>query len=88
MAKRTVVVSHEKGLHARPATVFVETASAFEAAVEVGRVNDSEMADAKSSLAVMSLGVEDGTEIVIQSSDQDAVDSLVEVVESDFERAE
>jgi phosphotransferase system HPr-like phosphotransfer protein len=46
------------------------------------------MADAKSSLAVMSLGVEDGTEIVIQSSDQDAVDSLVEVVESDFERAE
>lgn len=88
MVKQTVTVRHEKGLHARPASAFVETAAAYDEPIEVGIVDGSEVADAKSSLAVMSMGVEDGTEIAIRSDSADAVDTLVELVEDDFKLSE
>jgi len=88
MAEQTVTVRHEKGLHARPASVFVKTASAYDEDIEVGVVGDSEAADAKSSLAVMSMGIEAGTDIVIRSDNADAVESLVTLVENDFELSE
>lgn len=90
-AERTVTVEHGKGLHARPATVFVETASGFESTIRVGQVGGEESADAKSSLAVMSLGVEQGDEIRLSADGPDsqaAVDRLAELVANDFELEE
>ena len=80
-------VEHEKGLHARPASVFVQTASGFEADVQVANL-EGDTADAKSSIGVISLGVESGDRIEITADGADAdraVDRLVELVDRDFE---
>lgn len=85
---RTVVVEHETGLHARPASVFVQTASEFDADISVQKVDDGAEVDAKSSIAVISLGVGPGEEIRIEAAGEDgaaAVDRLAELVENDFE---
>lgn len=85
-AEQRVTVTHEKGLHARPASEFVELASSFEADIQIG-TDDGESGDAKSSIAIMSIGVEGGDEILISAEgadSQEAVDSLVELVEDDF----
>jgi len=86
-ASGVTTVEHEKGLHARPASVFVQTASEFEADVQVANP-EGETADATSSIGVISLGVESGDRIEITADGTDAdraVDRLVTLVESDFE---
>lgn len=88
IAKGTTTVEHEKGLHARPASVFVQTASEFDSAIEISKVDGPDVADAKSSIAVMALGVEQGDTIDIQADGPDAetaVKRLVRLVENDFE---
>lgn len=85
-AQQRVTVTHEKGLHARPASKFVEMASDFEADIRI-RTADDEEGNAKSSLAIMSMGVEEGDEIEIYSEGSDseeAVNSLVELIEDNF----
>lgn len=87
-ARGRVTVAHEKGLHARPASVFVRTAAEFDCDVRVATPGADEPADAKSSIAVIALGVEPGDEIVITAEGADsepAVARLVELVENDFE---
>lgn len=86
VVEQRVTVEHEKGLHARPASEFVELASQFEADIQISTA-DGQEGDAKSSLAIMSLGVDGGDEIVISSDgtdSEDAVQSLVDLVEDDF----
>ena len=84
----SVTLEHEKGLHARPTSVFVRTASDFDADVSVSKSDGESTADAKSSIGVISLSVESGDEIEITAEGMDAhqaVDRLVELVEADFE---
>jgi len=88
--ERTTTIEHEKGLHARPASAFVQTASEFDSEITVSRRDGGADADAKSSISVMSLGVEAGEAIVISADGPDAeraVDRLVELVDRDFETA-
>lgn len=83
-----VTVTHDKGLHARPASEFVQTASEFSADIQVRRAGGDDEVDAKSSIGIMSLGVEPGDEIVITAEGEDgqvAVERLVGLVEGDFE---
>lgn len=85
---RTVVVEHETGLHARPASVFVQTASKFDTDIGVEKIDGDTEVNAKSSIAVISLGIGPGEEIVISAGGADskeAVDRLAELVENDFE---
>lgn len=87
-AHGATTVEHENGLHARPASVFVRTASDFDSEVAVSKLDDEGDADAKSSIAVISLGIEPGDEIKItaEGSDADeAVERLITLVEHDFE---
>ena len=87
-AKGVTTVEHEKGLHARPASVFVRTASEFAADVRVAKPGGDGEADAKSSIGVISLGVGPGDTIRIAAEGADAdeaVDRLVSLVENDFE---
>lgn len=83
-----VTVTHDKGLHARPASQFVQTASEFSADIQVRRAGGDEKVDAKSSIGIMSLGIEPGDEIVITAEGADgqvAVERLVGLVEGGFE---
>ncbi|MFP7833449.1 dihydroxyacetone kinase phosphoryl donor subunit DhaM [Marisediminicola sp. LYQ134] len=78
---QTVTLRNRDGLHARPAAEFVKLASRFDADVEVNGV------DAKSLLRIMSLGLAAGREATIVArgpAARDAVDALVDLVESAF----
>lgn len=84
--QETVTLTHEKGLHARPASVFVQTASSYDASIEI--LNDGESANAKSSVAILSLNADEGDEITISADgddEEEAVEALVELVRSDFD---
>lgn len=84
--QESVTLMHEKGLHARPASMLVQTASSYDASIEI--LKDGKSANAKSSVAVLSLNADKGDEITIRADgddDEAAVDALVELVRTDFE---
>lgn len=83
--KKDVLVQNQVGLHARPATFFIQKANEFKSSIWVEK--DERRANAKSLLGVLSLGIVGGTSIDIiadGSDEQEAVDSLVALVESGF----
>jgi phosphotransferase system HPr (HPr) family protein len=65
-----VVLPDDVALHARPAAQFVRTAVGFSSDIAIA-VNGRE-ADAKSLLAVLALGAEAGTELLLTASGDDA----------------
>ena len=80
-----VLVQNQVGLHARPATFFIQKANEFKSSIWVEK--DERRVNAKSLLGVLSLGIVGGTSIDIiadGSDEQEAVDSLVALVESGF----
>ena len=83
--KKDVLVQNQVGLHARPATFFIQKANEFKSSIWVEK--DERRVNAKSLLGVLSLGLVGGTSIDIiadGSDEQEAVDSLVALVESGF----
>lgn len=83
MVERTVTVQNKTGLHARPAALFVQKANQFKSDIHI--IKDSKDISAKSIMGVMSLGVGQGSEILIRAQGEDAqqaVDALVELLES------
>ena len=85
MYVKDVVVQNQVGLHARPATFFIQKANEFKSSIWVER--DERRANAKSLLGVLSLGILGGSEIRIiadGADEQAAVNSLIELVETGF----
>ena len=83
--KKDVLVQNQVGLHARPATFFIQKANEFKSSIWVEK--DERRVNAKSLLGVLALGIVGGTSIDIiadGSDEQEAVDSLVALVESGF----
>ncbi len=74
MPQITTIVNHEVGLHARPASMFVQTAAKFTSDIEV--VLGEKTANAKSILTVLTLGVQNGAEITIKAEGIDAEEAL------------
>ena len=82
--EKQVVIRKEHGLHARPATVFVQLANKFNASVKVER--DGEIVDGKSIMAILSLGVNSGVELklIAEGDDaQEAIDDLKSFLENE-----
>ena len=65
------------GLHARPAALFVQAASATGVDVEIGREGE-ELVDATSILGVMALGAKHGEEVIL-SADGDGADEALDL---------
>ena len=85
MFSKEVVVHNQVGLHARPATFFIQRANEFKSTVWVEK--DERNVNAKSLLGVLSLGITRGTTINIiadGADEQEAVAVLVELVDSNF----
>lgn len=83
--KKTVVIQNETGLHARPASLFVQTANQFESDVFI--VKDGNKINGKSIMGIMSAGIVQNIEITIEAHGKDeekAVGELVQIVESKF----
>jgi len=81
MYSREVTVSNELGLHARPATFFVQKANEFKSSIWVEK--DERRVNAKSLLGVLSLGIAKDTSIniIAEGSDEElAVNSLTELI--------
>ena len=80
-----VVVQNQAGLHARPATFFIQQANEYKSTVWVEK--EERRVNAKSLLGVLSLGIIGGTtiKVIADGSDEtEAVDGLVALVESGF----
>ena len=85
MVSSEVMVNNAVGLHARPATFFIQRANSFKSSIWVEK--DDRRVNAKSLLGVLSLGIVKGTTITIVangSDEEDAVKTLVEIIESNF----
>ena len=84
-----IEVKHPDGLHARPASLFVETAKSFSSEISVENLTDeSEVVDAKSILNIMTIGVSQGHKVKITAEGDDAeeaIEKLESLIESDFE---
>lgn len=85
MCVKDVVINNQVGLHARPATFFIQKANEFKSSVWVEK--EDRRVNAKSLLGVLSLGIVGGTKIriIVDGSDEEAcMNALVNLVEKDF----
>ena len=85
MISMDVTIKNNVGLHARPATFFIQKANEFKSAIWVEK--DERRVNAKSLLGVLSLGILGDTEIkiIVDGVDEkEALDALIKLVESGF----
>ena len=86
MISRNVTIRNSVGLHARPATFFIQKANEYKCSIWVEK--DERRVNAKSLLGVLSLGIVKGTSITViadGADEEEAVSALSELVASDFE---
>lgn len=89
MFVKDVMVQNQVGLHARPATFFIQKANEFKSSIWIEK--EERRVNAKSLLGILSLGIVGGTAIRIiadGSDEQQAVDSLVELEKADSATAD
>jgi phosphocarrier protein HPr len=91
MKESKIVVNNAVGLHARPASLFVQAAAKYKSEINVScqdpDTQEIREVNAKSILGVLTLGVFKGMEITIKADGEDeeaAVDTLIALVEDDF----
>ncbi len=85
MFLKEIVVQNQVGLHARPATFFIQKANEYKSSIWIEK--DEKKVNAKSLLGVLSLGVTKGVSITIMaegSDEEQAVNELVSLISSDF----
>ena len=85
MVKRDVVITNNIGLHARPATFFIQKANSFQSSIWIEK--DDRKVNAKSLLGVLSMGIAKGMTITLIADGQDenrAIDGLVALIDTGF----
>ncbi len=85
MYTKEITVKNEVGLHARPATYFIQKANEFKSGIWVEK--EERRVNAKSLLGVLSLGIMQGTVITLMADgidEQDAVESLSALIDNNF----
>ena len=91
MTEATIQVKNKVGLHARPASLFVQTAAKFSSKIKVKNLTtNGNFVDAKSIIMVLTLGVMKDHEVVIQTEGTDAdaaLSALKSLIDSDFGEA-
>ena len=85
MISRSVTIQNNHGLHARPATFFIQKANSYKSSIWVEK--EDCRVNAKSLLGVLSLGIVKGTTITLIADGQDeneAVSGLSELIEKEL----
>ena len=85
MLTKEVTINNQVGLHARPATFFIQKANEFRSNIWIEK--DDRKVNAKSLLGVLSLGIVKGTAVKITadgSDEKDAISTLENLILSDF----
>lgn len=86
MVERTFTLTNATGLHARPASVFVQTVQKFPGTETLVRKGEREV-NARSLLSVLSLGVGKGESITVRCDgpqESEALEALATLVEGGF----
>ena len=87
MYTQEITVTNEVGLHAKPATYFIQKANEFQSGIWVEK--DERRVNAKSLLGILSLVIVQGTNvtlIAVGSDEETAVKTLAELVNSGLEK--
>jgi len=85
MVSKEVVINNQVGLHARPATFFIQKANEFKSSIWIEK--EDRRVNAKSLLGVLSLGIVKGTSVTIIADGVDesaAIATLATLVENEF----
>lgn len=85
MLTKEVVINNQVGLHARPATFFIQKANEFKSSIWIEK--EDRRVNAKSLLGVLSLGIVKGTSVnlIADGNDEvDAINTLTDLIASDF----
>ena len=85
MLTKNIVVTNKAGLHAKPASLFVQTANEFSSEIYISK--GSTRVNAKSIMGVMILAVSKGDEILLEVNGDDekaAMDRLTSLIENKF----
>ncbi|HWQ30505.1 MAG TPA: HPr family phosphocarrier protein [Negativicutes bacterium] len=85
MESEKVVIFNDTGLHARPASIFVNTAAKFKADLTIAK--GEKKVNAKSILSVLGLGIAKGSEITLSADgpdEKEAISKLIELIRSGF----
>mgnify|MGYP003406246271 CR=1 FL=1 len=83
MISKILDITNKTGLHARPASMFIQKASQFKSKITIGRVNDTNRMDAKSVISMLSLGLIQGDRIEICAEgedEKDVIESIAKVI--------
>ena len=86
MISRDVTIQNNVGLHARPATFFIQKANSYKASIWVEK--DDRRVNAKSLLGVLSLGIVKGLTVTLiadGTDEADALEGLAELIATGFE---
>ncbi len=79
------IIKHQVGLHARPATLLVKTASDYESRIDV--IFQEKTGNAKSLLSILGLGIHKDDEFIIRVEGSDeslAWHAITELIDSNF----
>lgn len=82
---KEVTVNNQVGLHARPATFFIQKANEFKSSIWIEK--EERRVNAKSLLGVLSLGIVKGSRINLiadGTDEENAVITLTELITSEF----
>lgn len=85
MPRKEVVLKNKTGLHARPASEFVQKANSFVSNINI--IKDDKKYNAKSIISILSMGAGKDTKLIIDAEgddSQEAVEALVALVKSGF----
>jgi phosphocarrier protein len=83
MISRSVTIKNSIGLHARPATFFIQKANSYKSSIWIEK--DDRKVNAKSLLGIMSLGIVADTVVTI-SADGNGAEEAVNALEQPLER--
>ena len=85
MISKNVTIQNNVGLHARPATFFIQKANTYQSSVWVEK--EDRRVNAKSLLGVLSLGITKGMTVTLIADGSDeklAIDAVAELIDTNF----
>lgn len=80
MEKRDFNITAETGIHARPATILVQTASKFSS--DITLTYNGKSVNLKSIMGVMSLGVGQNADVTISADGDDEAEAIAAIAET------
>ena len=85
MTQRDVTITNNIGLHARPATFFIQKANSYKSSIWIEK--EDRKINAKSLLGVLSMGIAKGMTVTIVADGQDendAISGLSDLIDTGF----